>query len=328
MFKQYIHAVSSSDKYLIFSLLVFVSFFLLVGLYLFFVDKKHIEKMKSLPLAETKASAFGLLFMPLGLIQKPSTLEDFIIDLTLGVLTLTLALLAIYLLLVVKKLKNVLVAKNQTEEEKAAEVVDDRSTWQKILGLNILSQEKSLLIDEDHDGIYELDNPTPFWFMSLFYGTIFIAVVYMVYYHMIGDGKVMESEYAAQNAHMDQVKADYMERYAASISAESVTQLTDAAEVAEGKGIFDKNCIACHGALGEGGVGPNLTDKYWLHGGGIKNVFKVITNGVPEKGMISWKDKLNPLQIQKVGSYILSLQGTNPPNAKEPQGETYEETAE
>ena len=84
------------------------------------------------------------------------------------------------------------------------------------------------------------------------------------------------------------------------------------------------NCVSCHGNNGEGIVGPNLTDDYWIHGGGIVNIFKIIKNGVPENGMISWRQQLSPKQIQQVASYILKFEGTNPPNAKEPEGNLYE----
>ncbi|MCX7729434.1 MAG: cytochrome c, partial [Bacteroidia bacterium] len=105
------------------------------------------------------------------------------------------------------------------------------------------------------------------------------------------------------------------------------TKLTDPAEINQGKEIFITNCITCHGKEAQGGAGPNLTDEYWLHGGGIKNIFKVIKYGVPAKGMIAWETQLSPKQIQQVASYILTLKGTNPPGAKEPQGELWKEEA-
>jgi cytochrome c oxidase cbb3-type subunit 3 len=93
----------------------------------------------------------------------------------------------------------------------------------------------------------------------------------------------------------------------------------------EGKATFEKLCSACHRADAGGQVGPNLTDEYWIHGGGIHNVFKTITYGVPDKGMLSWKSQLTPKQIQQVASYILSLKGSNPAGGKEPQGDKWVE---
>ena len=103
----------------------------------------------------------------------------------------------------------------------------------------------------------------------------------------------------------------------------NLSLLTDDASLAAGKVIYDKSCLVCHLSKGEGLIGPNLTDQYWMYGGSIEDVIDIIVVGVPSKGMISWKDQLSPKQIQEVSSFILSLQGTNPPNAKEPQGELY-----
>ncbi|KAA3624060.1 MAG: acyl carrier protein [Bacteroidetes bacterium] len=111
------------------------------------------------------------------------------------------------------------------------------------------------------------------------------------------------------------------------IDENNVVLLTDAASLARGKEIFEANCAACHGTKGGGAVGPNHTDNYWIHGGSIQDVFKTIKYGVQEKGMISWQNQLRPEDIQKVASYVLSLQGTNPPNAKAPEGEFYNPSA-
>jgi cytochrome c oxidase cbb3-type subunit 3 len=109
------------------------------------------------------------------------------------------------------------------------------------------------------------------------------------------------------------------------VNSETVIALTDADAISAGQGIYIQNCVACHGQKGEGSVGPNLTDEYWIHGGGIKNVFKTVQNGVPAKGMISWKSQLSPKQIQQVSSFILTFQGTKPDNGKAPQGDIWKE---
>jgi cytochrome c oxidase cbb3-type subunit 3 len=111
-----------------------------------------------------------------------------------------------------------------------------------------------------------------------------------------------------------------MKKFANSINENNVSLAKGAKELTEGSQIYLTNCVACHGDKGQGGVGPNLTDKFWIHGGGIKDLFKTITHGVPEKGMIAWNKTLNPLQIQRVASFILTFQGTKPPMAKEHQG--------
>lgn len=198
---------------------------------------------------------------------------------------------------------------------------DTRTTWQKLAGLHALSEEKELVMEHAYDGIAELDNPTPPWFMGLFYGTIAFAIIYWLVFHTFRTGSIMEKEYTQEMAIAEKERAAYVKLVAGKINENTVTLLTDKKGIETGKTLFNQYCTACHGQNAEGKVGPNLTDEYWLHGGDIKAVFHTVTEGIPEKGMISWKKQLNPLQIQQVSSYVLSLQGTKPAGAKEPQGE-------
>ncbi len=188
-----------------------------------------------------------------------------------------------------------------------------------------IEHEKDILLDHDYDGIKELDNNLPPWWLYMFYITIVFGVIYFAAHHIFGDGDIMYKQYNEEMKIAEANIAEYMKSAGNAIDETNVEALTDAAALNEGKAVYDKNCVACHGSAGEGGVGPNLTDEYWLHGCGIKNVFKTIKNGVPEKGMIPWKTQLSPVQIQQVASYILSLKGTNPAGAKEPQGDKCEE---
>lgn len=213
------------------------------------------------------------------------------------------------------------VLRNALQPATEAKPVDTRPVWQQLLGLHSLSQEKDLMLEHDYDGIVELDNPTPAWFMGLFYGTIAFGVIYWLIYHTFFTGSVMVQEYTQEVAIAEKERAAYIKLVAGKINENTVTQLTDKKGIEAGKMLFTQYCTACHGQNAEGKVGPNLTDEYWLHGGTIKAVYHVVTEGVPEKGMISWKKQLNPLQIQQVASYVLSLQGTKPAGAKEPQGE-------
>ena len=176
-----------------------------------------------------------------------------------------------------------------------------------------------LLAGHDYDGIQELDNKLPKWWLWLFYITIIFSVIYVLRYHVTGWGVLQEEEYTIE---MDDARLKYSQREStSSLDATNVTLLTDEASLAAGKAIYDQHCAVCHLAEGQGLVGPNMTDEYWVHGCSIGEVFNLIVVGVPEKGMISWENTLNPVQIQQVSSFILSLQGTNPPNPKEPQGE-------
>lgn len=193
--------------------------------------------------------------------------------------------------------------------------------WNKLMGLRPLAEEEDLLIDHAYDDIKELDNPTPVWFMGLFYATIVFGVVYLSVYHVFGWGMNQDEEYKKEMSIADKERQVYLASQANNVDENTVEVDKSVEVLAEGKAIFDQNCVACHGSVGEGGIGPNLTDAYWLHGGGIKNVFKTIKNGVPDKGMIAWEQQLSPAKIAQVANYILSLQGTNPPNAKAAQGD-------
>jgi cytochrome c oxidase cbb3-type subunit 3 len=199
-----------------------------------------------------------------------------------------------------------------------------------------IEKEATIQFEHEYDGIRELDNVLPPWWLWMFYATIAFSFVYLIHYHItpikalekigfVGPGVGQEELYKMEMEQAEKEKQAYLAQMANKVNEENVTALTDPAEIAEGKNIFLTNCATCHGKEGQGGAGPNLTDDYWLHGGGIKNVFKTIKYGVPQKGMIAWETQLSPKQIQQVASYILTLRGTNPPGAKEPQGELWKE---
>lgn len=188
----------------------------------------------------------------------------------------------------------------------------------------IEKEDEIMLVDHNYDGIRELDNRIPPWFSGLFYVTILFAIWYMIYYHVTGAGQLQEQEYA-EEIRLAEIKKAELIKSGALINEETVTLLTDKAALDEGREIFTKNCVACHAADGGGLVGPNLTDDYWIHGGGIKNVFKVIKYGVTNKGMLAWQNQLNPNQMQAVASYVISLHGTKPANPKAPEGEIWKE---
>jgi len=187
-----------------------------------------------------------------------------------------------------------------------------------------IEREKDIMFDHDFDGIKELDSKIPPWFSWLFIITIIFAAYYMIDYHVIGSGQVQYEEYA-QEVKIASLEREDLIKSGAFVNEETVTLLSVASALDAGKAIYDLNCIACHASDGGGIVGPNLTDDYWIHGGGIKNVFKVIKYGVVEKGMIAWQTQLNPNQMQEVASYILSLHGKTPAAPKQPEGEIWVE---
>ncbi len=195
----------------------------------------------------------------------------------------------------------------------------------KISALKPIENEKDIQLDHDYDGIKELDNGLPPWFTGLFYATIVFAIVYLVRFHIVGD-YTQDQEYVIENTLAEKKVEEFNKTAPDLMDKEKVTLLTDAAAIAEGKTIYTANCVACHKADGGGQIGPNLTDKNWLLGGGIKNLFNTITEGGrPGKGMVAWKESLKPTEIQKVASYVLSLQGTNPAGAKAPEGDEWSE---
>lgn len=188
-----------------------------------------------------------------------------------------------------------------------------------------LDQEATVMTDHEYDGIRELDNNLPPWWKYGFYFTIVFGIVYLFNYHVTHSSPLQTQEYQTEMADAELMKKEHLKEVGSNVDETNVTALTDAASMASAKEIFTGNCAACHGQAGEGGVGPNLTDAYWIHGGGIQNVFKTIKYGVPAKGMIAWQAQLKPEAMQKVASYILTLQGTNPANAKAAQGDLWTE---
>ena len=223
-----------------------------------------------------------------------------------------------------------------------------------------MSEEYDKLLDHDYDGIKELDNDLPTWWLWLFYVTIAWSVIYIIYYHIFGMGYLQADEYKQEvNPNYVRVsEADtktlgilntyhspffkpggditprmillgsgieaYVEETAETDTV-SYVALTEASDISAGKDIFIRNCLQCHGAAGQGGIGPNLTDNYWLHGAEFSNIVKSVKYGYPAKGMISWRAFLKPEEILKVASFVKTLRGTNPPNPKAPQGELVEE---
>lgn len=201
-----------------------------------------------------------------------------------------------------------------------------KKLMQKLTKTEPMENEARLLLNHDYDGIKELDNNLPPWWVYLFYGCIGFAAIYLVRFEIMGgDNQEMELQKELAQAKID--VAEYMKTAPDLMDEKTVTLLTEPADLAAGKEIFTTNCAACHRADAGGQIGPNLTDDNWILGGGIKNVFHTISNGGRDgKGMVSWKTNgMKPRDIQKVASYILSLRGSNPKEPKAPEGEIWEE---
>jgi cytochrome c oxidase cbb3-type subunit 3 len=178
------------------------------------------------------------------------------------------------------------------------------------------------ILDHSYDGIREYDNPLPRWWLALFWATIIFTPLYILYFHF-GGGMLATEKY-------DQEMVAYYDKQAEELLALGDVQESTLADLANdssmmnaGKKIFQSRCVTCHGMFGEGGIGPNLTDNYWLHGGQLLDLYKTVREGVPSKGMLSWERQLRPAELMAVTSYVGTLLGSNPPNPKPPQGELY-----
>ena len=195
--------------------------------------------------------------------------------------------------------------------------------YKKLAGGKPIEEEGEIILDHNYDGIKELDNSLPPWWLYAFYGTIIFAVVYLVRYEIMeGPDQVTEFETEMAQAELD--IEEYKKTAKGLVDLSTVTLLTDASDLSAGKAIFEVNCVACHMADGGGGIGPNLTDSNWILGGGIKNVFKTINEGGRDgKGMISWKATLKPLEMAQVASYLLQFEGSTPANPKAPEGDIW-----
>lgn len=183
-----------------------------------------------------------------------------------------------------------------------------------------VEKEADVLLDHDYDGIKELDNALPPWWKYGFYITIVIGIIYLFNFHVWGTGKNPDQEYADQMAEGLRLEEQYKARTKDIVDENNLT-LSDAEGTAAGKALFTQSCVACHAADGGGGIGPNLTDKYWIHGGKLNEVYKTIKIGYPEKGMQSWQSMYSPLQMKNLASFVKSLQGAKTANPKEPQGD-------
>ncbi|MCU0453016.1 MAG: c-type cytochrome [Bacteroidetes bacterium] len=181
--------------------------------------------------------------------------------------------------------------------------------------------EQKIGVDHDFDGITELDNRIPPWFNYLFYGSVVFGIGYFIHFHVLG-GTLSAGEYEQQMA-AAAIERRVVLANEGSIDENNIAVLTAADALANGEGNYQKYCVSCHAKDGGGIVGPNLTDQYWIHGGGVKDVYGIIKNGVAAKGMISWQLVFTPKQMQELASYVLTLQGTKPLAPKKAEGELF-----
>ena len=180
-----------------------------------------------------------------------------------------------------------------------------------------MAKEKDELLDHNYDGIQEYDNDLPRWWLSIFWLTTIFAIVYAVWVHILSD----ETQHERLARELSENQALRQEALASAgsstVSSEDLLAMASNKEViTRAKANWDGKCMACHGANGEGTVGPNLTDAYWIHGGSPEDIKRIIQKGVLEKGMLAWETVMTPDEISDITAYVLSLQGTTPANGK------------
>jgi cytochrome c oxidase cbb3-type subunit 3 len=295
--------------------------------------------MKNLPLEDQTTQKDGstkiklgltaLLFLPFqvfgqdvsGSGMSQETLVTWLILIVIVIAILVL-MVAIYTLSVLK------VALNQ-ETEPETVTAEKKSTWvwDRFNKSVPQEQEASILLDHNYDGIRELDNHLPPWWTAFFYFSIVFGVIYMFVYHVFNIAPLPGELYDISIAEAKTASAAKLAEDSEGGEGidESTVVFSDAAAVlGNGKKIYDMQCASCHRNDGGGGIGPNLTDSYWLHGGSVGDIFTSVKYGIPQKGMISWEPLLSPEQMSDVTSYIISMEGSNPPDAKSPQGDLYQ----
>lgn len=243
---------------------------------------------------------------------------------------LIVALLVIVVALFMLRVLNIMAKDAAIERAKklGIEYKEELSLWTKFdrwISQSVpVEKEETILLDHNYDGIRELDNHLPPWWKWLFYVTIIWGVFYMIAYHVTNSLPLQTEEYNNEVAYaQEQIRKLQAANPGSNIDESTVVVVTDAAALMDGKNTFNNICASCHRVDGGGDIGPNLTDQYWKHGGTIQDIFKVVKNGVPNTNMVAWGGALSPEKMQNVSSYLLTLLGTNPPNAKAPEGELY-----
>jgi cytochrome c oxidase cbb3-type subunit 3 len=262
--------------------------------------------------------------------EKPAFLTYPIIQLFM----LMVLLILIAIELIVKSVENVLF-QTLSDEAKERYMSAQAKSWEwkwanrmykKLLGSKPIEEEGEIILDHNYDGIKELDNKLPPWWVYLFYATILFGVVYLARFHVFNDYD-QDQEYEMEIAEAQEAIEAYRKTAKDLVDVNSVIVLTDASDLQAGEAIFGASCAVCHMADGGGGIGPNLTDEYWISGGGIKNVFKTISEGGRDgKGMIAWKQTLKPVEMAQVASYILTFQGKEAANPKAAEGDLWVDT--
>jgi len=317
------------------AIVLLVIIFLLSRFYSKLLSERGQELLNRASKNSGAAIIIALLILPNQMQAAESGITAHMTNITFFVIALVILIELFVILFLVRNITSILGLdqKTEAEEEKSLATTSPMyaslgTLWAKLNAFKSKEKEKELLKDHEYDGIRELDNDLPPWWLYGFYLTIIFSVIYMWRYHVSETAPLQQEELEISIADAEEKMRAYRATAANLVDETTITVIEDYDFVEKGRLVYMSNCVACHGTMGEGGVGPNLTDEYWIHGGGIKDIFKIVKYGVVEKGMTPWKDLLSPTQMAQVANYVLTLEGTDPPNRKEPQGEKYEKVEE
>lgn len=274
-----------------------------------------------------------IFFLSFGLIEylvdsgdKPAFIEYPSVLLLLGLILLVLIAIEIVVSASNNILNQLMTPEERAEKERLENIPFSqlpaiKKLLQKLTKSKSIKEEKEIELEHEYDGIKELDNVLPPWWVYMFYSTVIFGVIYLGKYHLFG-GENQYQELDKELAIAQKEIEEYKKTAPDLLTADQVVLVTEPADIAAGKALFDSNCVACHRADGGGGIGPNLTDEYWILGGDVKDIFNTIMEGGRDgKGMVAWKQQIKPTDIQKIASFILTLQGTKPADAKAPEGD-------
>jgi len=239
------------------------------------------------------------------------------------ILLLSLNLILVGVLIYIKRMFKQLVENVKLKSEvKVAKKAKTLKKFNRALtDIVPIEHEDKITLDHEFDGIRELDNNLPPWWIIMFFATVVFAIAYMFHYHILGTGDLQVKEYTKEMKQADIDVQAYLSKMAMNVDETNATVMEEESDISSGKSIFVNNCAVCHLEKGEGNIGPNLTDDYWLTAGDIKTIFRTIKFGTAN-GMPEHASKLNPIQIQQVASFIYQLPFVA---GKEAEGEKFEE---